>query len=96
MKSRYSAFVVGDAKYIMKTTHPDNPDYHDDKKEWQKSIEIFMRETTFLGLEIEDFWEEKAVSYVTFIASFREGELHEKSRFAQENSTWLYLDGEFI
>ena len=28
MKSRYSAYAVNNSAYIVKTTHPNNPDYH--------------------------------------------------------------------
>ncbi len=93
MKSRYSAYVVGDAKYIMKTTHPDNPDYHDDKAVWQKEIEDFSEQTTFKSLKILSF-EEGEVSYVHFIATFETGILDEKSHFTQVKSAWLYLGGE--
>ena len=96
MKSRYSAFVVCDSKYIMKTTHPKNPDYHDDKKEWQKSIENFSKSNTFLELMIEKFWDEKEYAYVIFKAKFLDGELYEKSRFSLKEGVWLYLDGEFL
>jgi SEC-C motif-containing protein len=81
MKSRYSAYVVGDAHYIMKTTHPDNPDYHDDKRIWQKEIEAFSEQTTFKGLEIESYKEGCDVAYVSFVAIFESRKLEEESKF---------------
>ncbi len=95
MKSRYSAYVVGEARYIIKTTHPDNPEFQDDKKTWQKSIENFCQENSFLGLEIVSFEEESAYAFVTFKAYFVDGELYEKSKFVKNGAFWLYLDGEF-
>jgi len=94
MKSRYSAYAVGDAKYIIKTTHPENPEYQEELKAWQKSIENFCKENSFLGLEIESYEQAKEYSFVTFKAYFAEGELCEKSRFVQNRGLWLYLDGE--
>ncbi len=94
MKSRYSAYVVADAKYIINTTHPDNPEFQDDKKSWQKSIENFSRENSFLGLEILSFKEEENYAFVTFKAFFADGELYEKSRFVKNGALWLYLNGE--
>ncbi len=94
MKSRYSAYVVADAKYIIKTTHPDNPEFQDNKKSWQKSIENFSRENSFLGLEIVSIEEKNNYTFVTFKAFFIDGELCEKSRFVKSGTLWLYLDGE--
>jgi SEC-C motif-containing protein len=99
MKSRYSAFVVNDAKYIMKTTHPNNLDFTDDTAAWKKSIEAFSGKTDFLGLEIleTDLHEnsEGNVSHVTFCAHLSSGDLIEKSRFEFLNGRWLYESGEF-
>ena len=96
MKSRYSAFVVGNAPYIIKTTHPTNPDYQLDRKEWQKSIETFCKESNFISLEIKSYHEEPMQAFVTFKAYFTNGELYEKSRFVKEEGRWVYVDGEFI
>ena len=94
MKSRYTAYAVGDAKYISKTTHPKNSEYNEDKKEWQKSIENFCKENSFLGLEIESYADVGEYSFVTFKAKFADGILQEKSRFIKHEGLWLYLDGE--
>ncbi len=95
MKSRYSAYAVGEVAYIIKTTHPDNPDYHDNKKEWRKSIMDFCQKNNFLDLEILSFEEKNPYAFVTFKASLSSGILHEKSRFIKSGTIWLYLDGEF-
>jgi len=94
MKSRYSAYAVGDIKYIIKTTHPENPEYQEPLERWQKSIENFCKENSFLALEIESFLEDKEYAFVTFKAYLSEGVLYEKSRFIQNRGLWFYLDGE--
>jgi len=93
MKSRYTAYAVGDAKYIIKTTHLENPEFQEDKQAWQKSIENFCKENSFLGLEIESYEQEKEYAFVAFKAYFAEGALYEKSRFVQNKGFWYYLDG---
>ena len=95
MKSRYSAFATAQSQYIIKTTHPDNSDYSEDKKSWRASIDLFSKDTEFLGLEIVEFQDGIEESFVTFRATFSSGILTEKSRFLKVDGRWLYVDGEF-
>ncbi len=93
MKSRYSAYTAGESRYIIATTHPDNPDYKEEQKAWREEIDLFCRHTVFLGLEILASMEAEREATVTFIAKLSTGELREKSRFLKEEGRWLYLDG---
>ncbi len=95
MKSRYCAYALGNADYIIKTTHPNNNDYTEERKSWEASILEFSKHTDFLGLKIIEFIDGKTEAYVTFSASLSSGELKEKSRFLKEHGRWLYVDGEF-
>jgi len=95
MKSRYSAYATGNADYIIKTTHPDNNDYTEDRKNWKTSILEFSKHTDFLGLKIIEFIDGETEAYVTFTALLSSGELKEKSRFLKEEDQWLYVNGEF-
>lgn len=94
MKSRYSAYVVGLSHHIIRTTHPDNPEYDADIKAWGRSIETFSRNTLFLGLEIQAYHERGKEAYVTFVAEMDSGKMRERSRFVCEDGVWLYVDGE--
>jgi len=94
MKSRYSAYAVGNSSYIIKTTHPDNNDYSEDVKAWKESIYLFCEHTEFLGLKIEEFTEGENEAFVTFKAKLNSGDLVEKSLFYKENGRWLYVSGE--
>ena len=96
MKSRYSAYAVGESAYIIKTTHPENPEFNTDFKVWQKSIDTFCRESDFLGLKILAFTENVEEAFVTFEARLGSGVLREKSRFRKLDGKWLYLDGVFF
>lgn len=94
MKSRYSAYAVGDASYIVKTTHENNPDFTTDVKNWEASISQFTKATQFLGLEILEFIEGDEEAFVSFRASLSSGEMLEKSRFLKVKSSWFYESGE--
>jgi SEC-C motif-containing protein len=96
MVTRYSAYAAGDASYIMRTTHPLNVDFKEDRKVWAKEIERFCNSTEFLGLEVLDFIEGEDEAFVEFKAKLSDGVLHEKSRFVRENGRWLYHGGEFL
>ncbi len=96
MKSRYSAYAVGDSSYLVKTTHEDNEQYMDDVKAWRQSIEAFTKETQFLGLEILASIEGEKESFVTFKALLSSGEMIEKSRFLKVDKRWLYERGEIF
>ena len=93
MKSRYVAYAVGDASYIIKTTHPNNSDHTDDIKSWKSSIELFSKETEFLGLEVLEFIDGEVEAFVTFKAKLSSGDMVEKSRFLKVDGMWLYESG---
>ena len=95
MKSRYTAYVRADSRYIIQTTHPDNSDYTDDAKSWKESIENFSKITEFLGLEIIDFFDGNEQAWVEFKAKLSTGDMVEKSHFFKVNGRWLYHSGEF-
>ena len=103
MKSRFCAFAVENADYIIFTTHENNSDFASDIKSWKEDILSFSKNTNFEKLEILDFLEENSEdteSFVTFKATLKQYNndisFTEKSRFLKENGKWLYVDGQFI
>ncbi|MGK5632714.1 YchJ family protein [Streptomyces sp. URMC 123] len=93
MRSRYSAFVVRDEAYLLRTWHPSTRPPH---------IE-FDPELRWQGLEILDTGEGSAfhtTGTVTFRARYRHGgeagALHERSRFARHDGAWVYVDGDIF
>ena len=94
MRSRYSAYAVNNASYIIKTTHPNNSDYTIDTKTWKESIEAFSKTTDFLSLNILEFIDGEEEAFVTFKAILSSGEMLEKSCFFRVNDSWLYESGE--
>ena len=99
MKSRYSAYVVGNSNYIMQSTHVNNVDCNSDKNSWERSINQFITDTVFNSLEIIDFTDGLSEAYVTFKANIeineKDSSFCEKSKFVKQNDKWYYLSGEF-
>ena len=83
MRSRYTAFVRGDASYLVRTLHP---------LERARARIGDFRQAFAAGwhrLEIV----EVAEGMVHFRAHHRTGVLEERSRFAQVGGVWTYRDG---
>ena len=90
MRARYSAFVVGDAGYLVRTWHPrTRPDV------------VELEDVEWLGLDVlrsEAGAAEDDEGVVEFVARWArggpQGRLHEVSRFRRRAGRWLYLDGD--
>ncbi|NEC30197.1 hypothetical protein G3I20_27295 [Streptomyces sp. SID8111] len=89
MRSRYSAFVVRDAGYLLRTWHPRT-------RPARLDLDPAMR---WRGLEILDTTDGSAfhqTGTVTFRASYRGGSLRERSRFERAGGAWVYVDGDVV
>lgn len=91
MRSRYSAYVLGLAPYLLATWHattrPATLDLAEDAA------------TKWLGLTVKKHQQQDAQNAtVEFVARYRVAgrgqRLHEISRFVREDGRWFYLDGE--
>ena len=89
MRSRYSAFTVGDAAYLLATWHPSTR---------PPALE-FDPGVRWLGLDVLAtdggglLAAEGTVEFVAHRVSGGErGEQHEVSRFVREDGGWRYLD----
>lgn len=83
MRSRYSAFVVGDRDYLLRTWHPRT-----------RPAELRLSpEVEWLSLHVV----EASGDEVEFIARYRgpggRGFQRERSRFVERGGRWQYLDG---
>jgi SEC-C motif domain protein len=100
MRSRYSAYALELADYIIRTTHPTNPDYRSNLETWKKEILHFCQNTDFLNLKIHEFIDGENVAYVTFTAFLKQKgqdlSFKEKSLFLKEEQKWFYKSGEFF
>lgn len=90
MRSRYSAYALNLADYIMETTDPDGPMFEKNRDAWRNHLLEFSENTTFTGLKIDD----SAQDTVTFTALLQSGNkdasFTEKSLFVNKNGRWLY------
>ena len=91
MRSRYSAYVNADARYLLLSSVKENH-YEADIE----LIEDFSSHVDWLKLDVLKVDDEK--STVEFKAYYRDKEqiqvLHEKSNFVLEDGIWKYKDGE--
>lgn len=89
MRSRYSAFVLERADYLLATWHPS-------RRPAELTLEPGVK---WLGLEVKQHQVIDADhAEVEFVArqrdrSGRAVRLHERSRFVREGGRWYYVDG---
>ena len=94
MRSRYSAYTLGDKDYLQRTWHsttrPAQLDLSNNQQHWQR---LKIIDTT-AGQTDDDSGE------VEFVAIYkvngRAERLHERSRFEREDQQWRYVDGSII
>jgi SEC-C motif-containing protein len=89
MRSRYTAFVVENAAYLLATWHPSH----------RPPAVTFEPGTKWLGLDVRSHRRtDPTHAEVEFVArsrlAGRAHRLHEHSRFVCEDARWLYVDGD--
>lgn len=89
MRSRYSAYVLGLAHYLLATWHPSTR---------PSELDLTGDTTKWLGLEVRaTAVQDDCHATVDFVARYRVGgrgyRLAEHSRFVREEGRWLYVDG---
>lgn len=98
MRSRYAAYALGLADYIMSTTYASHPNFQLNQIEWKQQILLFSSMTTFENLEILEDYEDRSEAEVIFIAYLKQGgrdmSFKEKSHFRRELGQWFYESGE--
>lgn len=97
MRSRFTAFALGDAAYLHKTHAPEKRRAFD-----PIAFAAAQADTEWLGLEIlatEDGGPTDDTGIVEFVATSRRrgriSRLHERSRFRRDGAGWVYIDGIF-
>ena len=92
MRSRYSAYVLRLADYLLDTWHPDTR---------PSEIDLTADDTKWLGLEVKKHTlQDDSHATVEFVARYRIAgkghRLHELSRFVREEGRWYYVDGDMM
>lgn len=91
MRSRYTAYVLGNEKYILNSWHSS-----------QRPASLGMAASVeWQGLKVLQASTEKDnQAFVEFIAVFNDAgnisQMHERSRFIREQGVWFYVDGQQI
>ncbi len=96
MRSRYSAFALGLASYLIDTLAPEKRQPGE-----RGQLKRQFRTTRWTGLRVIAVQAGTAqdktgtVEFEAFyIADTQPGRLHERSRFRRENDRWYYVDGD--
>ena len=93
MRSRYTAYVLLDDAYILRSWHPS-------KRPNQIELDSSVLWTGLQVVKVTALKKKKAFADATveFIARFSQqgstGEMHELSQFKHEDGHWYYIDGE--
>lgn len=98
MRSRYSAFVLGNVDYIISSHHPSTNEDLD-----KEAIDAWSKNSKWLGLTVV-LTSEGSKSDKNGVVEFKaeyvvEGQSichHEVSQFVKEDDSWFYLDGKVL
>lgn len=88
MRSRYSAFCVGDETYLLRTWHPSTrpPQIDFDKAlRWQRLEVLQTVGGSYLDTDATVHFRAR------YIERNRPGSMEEHSRFVLQDGTWLYI-----
>ena len=107
MRSRYSAFVLGLADYLLATWHPSTrpPTLELDAGTHWLGLEVRAHRlldahSAEAGGEVGRESNDSARGEVEFVARSRVGgkgqRLHELGRFFREDGRWFYVDGDML
>lgn len=90
MRSRYTAFAIGDAAYLLASRHAST-------RPARMDLDSDVRWLHLAILDREAGGPFDATGVVEFVATYRDGdgrgEQHERSRFVREGGHWFYVDG---
>ncbi len=97
MRSRYAAYALGLAAYVIDTTAPNGPRARADRDGWASEVLEFSGRTRFVGLEILGAGEDGDQGWVRFRAILTEAgadvSFEERSGFVRVGGRWLYASG---
>ena len=95
MRSRYTAFTLADAGYLLKSWAEEARQYEDkdDLRRWAKSVQWVKLNV----IETENGMADDDKGYVTFQAFYRDKgklrKIEERSYFEKRNGKWYYVSG---
>ena len=97
MRSRYTAYAVGEVGHLMATVAPEGPHAMEDRASWAADLRAFCASTRFAGLLVHEAGTVGDAGTVRFTARLYQGSrdvsLTETSRFVRRGARWYYVDG---
>ncbi len=90
MRSRYSAYALDLADYIIHTTHPKSPLVEPNRAKWLQSIHQFSHTTKFQDLIIEATTENTVTFHAILNTQGKNTSFREKSLFEKFEGRWCY------
>jgi SEC-C motif domain protein len=98
MRSRYTAYALGDVDYILRTHDPDTAHQVD-----RKNTELWSKSSKWLGLEIvatEKGGADDDQGSVEFVARYKirgvTVDHRERATFRRKDGRWVFVDGKEI
>ena len=102
MRSRYTAYALGEVGYILATTHPLGPQFRLDSAAWESDVQRFCQRTQFERLHVRkvEHAPGSTQAWVTFSAHILQDNealsMNERSEFQMIGSRWFYHSGESV
>lgn len=93
MRSRYSAFALGNGQYLLDTLSSDHGDREMDRAEYVRSLSSYKNVLKYMGLFILEAKGDEVLFYARMFESGRDVSFAELSRFVKEDGFWKYKDG---
>ncbi|WP_264538112.1 YchJ family protein [Flavobacterium sp. N1736] len=91
MRSRYSAYVMHNADYLLETTYVSERQYYS-----KEEILNWATSNKWQKLKILSFTKNTVEFKAHFLDANNKSQIHyEFSTFKSENNQWFYLDGKF-
>lgn len=100
VRARYTAYVLGQVRFIIDTTHPTAPHYVEDRSAWRAQLAAYCQRVSFEGLRLHEHEIDQAQGRATvrFTVALRdEGRpagFTERSLFLRDGNRWRYVSGE--
>ncbi len=98
MRSRYSAYALGEPAYLWRTLHADHPERKgQDEATWTADLRAGRRTLRFARLRVLDQDSTKVLFHAELYDAGKERSFVERSTFAPDASAggaWRYLGGE--
>ncbi|HVE83397.1 MAG TPA: YchJ family metal-binding protein [Myxococcales bacterium] len=97
MRSRFSAFAVGEAGYVWRTLHPEHPDRARGERDFVSSVRKARQAMRYVRLRVLDHGESEVLFHAEIYERGKERSFVELSRFErdpQAGGAWRYRSGQ--